>query len=784
MWFALLLSACGAVDGPPDGKDAACVDADWFLDGDHDGFGDSETGIRGCGAPLGYVSDPTDCDDSAVAVHPDAQETCDGADQDCDGAVDEDATDATEWFPDADLDGYGTLAGVLSCAAPDGAVAVSGDCADEDAEVHPEAEERCDGVDQDCDGVVDEDAPGESNWYPDADGDGFGDGSVQVFACAAPEGHVPDATDCDDTRADIHPGAGEPDCTDGVDHDCDGAGPGDDVDADGWVACEDCDDHAPEVSPTAAEFCNGWDDDCDGTVDEDDAIDAPIWHVDDDNDGYGSSDGGTAVACSPPAGFGAAPDDCDDAEPTTNPGAAEVCGDGVDNDCSGDDWGCGPVGEMALAGADAIYEAESSGDLAGWDVAAGGDLDGDGAPDLLITAVNERSAGVAGGAVYIIFASDAGSRTLGTAGAKVTAESDNSRIGVAKGVGDTDGDGYDDFMTSGYMWDSYRGVAYLVHGPVSGTTDLSTAAARLEGEFVLDKAGSNVGGGDFDGDGDQDLFVSASDSDLGGRAAGAVYVFTEPVSGLGSVGDAQARIIGEEAEDYLGSHDGVASPGDVDGDGVDDLLMGAYGQDGEAGAVYLFHGPFEGDIDASEADAVLRGEAPADFAGINVAVPGDMDGDGVPDLLLGGGHSVGGIAYLVYSPVSGAMSLADADNRLLAVGSEDAASYGLAGAGDVDADGNPDIGVGAWYPGTSLTSAGCVYVLLGPIVGGTSSLADSDATLQGETVGDGAGQNVAGVGDVDLDGYDDLLLGADQNLRDYWEDHDGKAYLVRGGIGD
>ncbi|MCB9762036.1 MAG: putative metal-binding motif-containing protein [Alphaproteobacteria bacterium] len=161
-----------------------------------------------------------DCDDGDPAVHPGADEVCDGVDNNCDGTVDEDATDAPTWYPDADADTFGDPASpATACAAPEGHVADATDCDDADATVHPGADEVCDGVDQDCDGEVDEDATDAPTWYADADADTFGDPTVTVDACEAPEGHVADATDCDDADATVHPDAID-DC-DRIDNDCD-----------------------------------------------------------------------------------------------------------------------------------------------------------------------------------------------------------------------------------------------------------------------------------------------------------------------------------------------------------------------------------------------------------------------------------------------------------------------------------------------------------------------------------------------------------------------------------
>ncbi len=147
---------------------------------------------------------------------------------------------------------------------------------------------------------------------------------------------MPDDSDCQDTSALYHPGAEEADCADPNDYNCDGSVGFEDADSDGFAACQECDDADPDVNPDAAEVCDGIDDDCDGTIDQD-AVDAETWYADFDGDGY--SDLESAVAdCEPPAGFQeATDDDCDDGDIAVHPGADDIPDDGVDQDCSGSD---------------------------------------------------------------------------------------------------------------------------------------------------------------------------------------------------------------------------------------------------------------------------------------------------------------------------------------------------------------------------------------------------------------------------------------------------------------
>ncbi len=357
---------CNGIDDDCDGStdESSAVDATtWYADADNDSYGDTATSTVDCEQPSGFVADATDCDDLDSMVNPAADEYCDSVDNDCDGITDEaDAIDATTWYDDADGDSYGDPdTSVAACTAPSGYVADFSDCDDDDASINPAADEYCDGVDNDCDGATDDSsAVDASTWYADSDGDGYGDSSSTVTACSQPSGHVSDSTDCLDSDASAYPGADE--YCDGVDNDCDGAADeADAIDASTWyldtdrdgygdatatttAACSqpaghvsdgtDCDDTDALVNPGSDELCNGYDDDCDGDVDEDTAVDASTWYTDADGDGYGDSSS-TVSACSQPSGTVTNSHDCDDTDAAVYPLADEYC-NGYDDDCDGD----------------------------------------------------------------------------------------------------------------------------------------------------------------------------------------------------------------------------------------------------------------------------------------------------------------------------------------------------------------------------------------------------------------------------------------------------------------
>lgn len=224
---------------------------EWLVDADEDGYGGAATST-GCASDAGLTATPGDCDDGDADVFPGAVESCNLADDDCDGQIDEEAvltwyidadadgygspdtvredcdqpegfvaegTDCddtnadlspeTLWHADADADGYGAMdAGEAACLAPAVAVLDATDCDDTRPDVSPSGAEVCDALtaDEDCDTLVDDDddsATGQTNWYPDADADSFGDHLAPASACDAPPDYLADRRDCDDLDAAV-----------------------------------------------------------------------------------------------------------------------------------------------------------------------------------------------------------------------------------------------------------------------------------------------------------------------------------------------------------------------------------------------------------------------------------------------------------------------------------------------------------------------------------------------------------------------------------------------------
>ena len=612
----LLLSACSWVD-----------QGDWDRANDRDGDG-----------YLADVNGGDDCDDSDPAVHPDADELCNGEDDDCDGEVDENPSEL--WYPDGDGDSFGDDQGAIAaCDQPEGTVAVGGDCDDSDDSIHPDADERCNGEDDDCDGEVDEDAIDPDPWYLDGDGDGYGVPEAPVEACEQPSGYAPTDDDCDDGDPATHPGA--------------------------------------------SELLDGRDQDCDGRVDNLDAGDAAAWSL-----------RGTA-------GYARAGEGSQGRADYNGDGHADLQV-GVPGATSGDRtgllglwWG----GALILEGQattdtwtpDLVIEGGQGAERS---FAQRGTARLDGETASLVVAVQDGDASSCW--VFLADDLDQATLTIDDASVELVGCGGEEPRQLAHG-GDLDGDGLDDLPMlsdpfselwvlagrASTRWNSINGK------PVEDHAELRLPSAT--GEHFITASLE----GDLDGDGCDELLVGDNYQDGASEAAGALQVlYGDPSlladSSVISLPDgADAVLLGEGEDHYLGQ---VTTTADLDGDGHAELLVTAAGPD--ARTVYLLPGGLgrlagSQVIDAATSYRWTSSESPG-APGWGLSAGEDVDGDTVPDVLISSAASTPaqGRAWLV----SGGDAFAglDLDSDVVVISGLNEPMYSRL-TSDLDGDGSGEL---------------------------------------------------------------------------------------------
>ncbi len=528
--------------------------------------------------------------------------------------------------------------------------------------------------------------------------------------------------------------------SDDTGHDC---GPGTHWDGQYCVPDEDTDTDTDADADTDTDTDTDTDADTDADTDTDTDADTDL--EDADGDGFTVEEG-----------------DCDDGDATIHPDATEICENGVDDNCDGSANDCLWDDQYLITSEALTLAGDRAGERAGRAVEGGGDVNGDGRPDVLVGAPYSAEGAEDAGKVYLGHGPITADLSLSDSAAIFTGFEEEQRAGSSLAfVGDTNGDGYGDVLI-GAPGHNMSGAAYLFYGPVSGEHVLTEADSNWTGVGSQDGAGGCVSAlGDVNGDGQADFVVGAAYESSWAVDAGGAFVFYGPASSSGTISGANARIYGQAYG--LGAGLALAGGGDLDGDGVGDLAVyhGATFQ-----TVSVFSGPISGVLTTADADASVAGSnnyTRLSASEHSLDIAGDSNGDGYDDLLIGAPEcqeieSGMGAVFLFEGPLSGATDSFLCSARFDGVDGSDRAGCAVAFTGDLDAGGGSDILIGARSANDTAANAGAAYLVTGPF-GGTSSLRSARASFLGSG-GEYVGYDVAAAGDLTGDGLLDLLVGA------------------------
>lgn len=422
-----------------------------------------------------------------------------------------------------------------------------------------------------------------------------------------------------------------------------------------------------------------------------------------------------------------------------------------------------------------IFESDQTGAHHGSSCAFVGDANGDGYAELLVGAPQFDNGQTDEGRAVLYAGSSAG--LASTAVWSVEGEQANASLGISvAGAGDVNGDGYADLVAGAPFFDNgetEEGRAYVFNGAGNG---LAIAASRtVESNQTNAQFGYSVSGaGDVNGDGYSDVIVGALAYDNGQTDEGRAFVYHGSSSGLASTPSWTAEC--DQASASFGGS--VASAGDVNADGYADVIVGAFLLDDgstDVGGAFIYHGSATG-LSSSSAFTVVGDQASTWF-GASVACAGDVNGDGFSDVVVGArsydnGQSDEGRAFVYYGSTTGAELpaawIAESDQADAWFG------YAVASAGDVNNDGYSDVAVGAIFYDNDQLDEGRVFIYHGSPIG----LATTAVTVESNQADARFGLSVASAGDINADGYSDLVVGAP--LFDNGQTDEGRAFVYRG----
>ena len=398
---------------------------------------------------------------------------------------------------------------------------------------------------------------------------------------------------------------------------------------------------------------------------------------------------------------------------------------------------------------DVTMTGEAVNDYFGFSVSTTGDVNGDGYSDVIVGAYAYSSYT---GRTYVYYG---GASMNNAADVIMTGEAANNYFGFSVSTaGDVNGDGYADVIVGAYSYSSYTGRAYIYYG---GASMNNTADITMTGEAVNNYFGYSVSAaGDVNGDGYSDVITGAFGYNSN---TGRAYVYIQSMTGT-NIPD--LSMTGEAANNYFGS--AISTAGDVNGDGYSDVIVGASRYSSSTGRAYIYYG---GPLMDNAADVTMTGEAANNYFGVSVSTAGDVNGDGYSDVIVGANRSSStGRAYIYYG---GASMNNIADVTMTGEAANNYFGNSVSTAGDVNGDGYSDVIVGA-YGYSSSTGRAYIYY------GGASMDNIADVTTTGEAVNNVFGYSVSTAGDVNGDGYSDVIVGANE-----YSSHTGRAYIYFGG---
>ncbi len=426
-----------------------------------------------------------------------------------------------------------------------------------------------------------------------------------------------------------------------------------------------------------------------------------------------------------------------------------------------------------------------------------GDLNRDGYSDVIVGTEGFTSGQLLEGGAFVFLGGPAGvsSGTIATAASVLQTDVENAFLGPVAYAGDVDGDGFGDLIVGAPFYDSPQtdgGAVYFFRGTSDGISGFPPPRATLLGDQLESSLGWSIAGaGDTNGDGFDDVVVGAPLYDTGLLDEGAAFVFLGGPGGVmsGDSSTAAATLEGDQQESLFGWT--VAGAGDVNADGFDDVVVGAPGYDvtaGEQGKSFVFLGGpgGVGDNTAATADTVIQGDQEREFLGGCVAGAGDVNGDGFDDIVVGADdydtQQVDvGAAFVFLGGPAGIANGGPATAATAFLGDQSFSFFGrsCAGAGDVNGDGYDDVVVGAPKYNTANFGAGAAFVFHGGPEAGRGGQTIATAVILGDQFDAALGTSVAGAGDTNGDGYDDVIVGA---LRySIGESGEGAALVFLGG---